>query len=176
MCGIYGLVSSRNIASPPGDEFFHHLTSLLEKSGPETLAAVLAEESKSRSVLEILDTARKTASRWMGRGAFLALSEDSSAVERLSEAVARINQWVAELERLGESGSTLRQAQREVVNRLIVGGKDVAWQIEEDVIGNLERVRGLVDERLPVALSRAYEVNLILRSLDRLELLYAGDA
>jgi glucosamine--fructose-6-phosphate aminotransferase (isomerizing) len=174
MCGIYGLLSARAVSAPPGDELFQHLENLLEDADPQVLTFTLSDEAAGKQLLKRLETAQAAAGRWMARGAFLALLGDAALRERLKAAAARVEAWVSELEAISERGHAVNQLHRELLNRLIVSGKDIAWQLARDILGNLEPVRALLGETAappasPVALARACELNLILGGIDRLE-------
>ena len=169
MCGIYGLLSPRDVASPPGDEFFRHLDALLHDATPEFLASGLSDRAVCERIVAGLQSLQAAAGRWTDRAAAMALLGDSSLVERLRQAVERINGWVEAVGRASESGQTVIQEHRELLNQLSLGGKDIAWQIERDVLENLDSVRSVTASSATGARIHAWELNLVLRSLDRLE-------
>jgi glucosamine--fructose-6-phosphate aminotransferase (isomerizing) len=169
MCGIYGLLSAREPANGPGDELFRHLDTLLEASSAQDLGLALSGESSRERALQALEASSSAAGRWVSRGAFLALAADPSLRSRLAAAAERLRSWVGRLELCCDRGQASDPTLRETLHRLIVGGKDIAWQIERDVLESIEPIQALSSSREPLALRRAWELNLILRSLDRLE-------
>ncbi|MBN1443480.1 MAG: hypothetical protein JXA90_12290, partial [Planctomycetes bacterium] len=169
MCGIFGVLSTRAAASAPGDDLFQILDRLVEETQPASLSLVLEKDTGAEEVFRRLDEAQEAASRWMGRGAFLDLLFVPGRAARLEAAAARALQWARGLEDLCERGWTARQSHREIINRLIVGGKDIAWRIQKDILENISSVRALVEGDDRLALTRAFELNLLLGSLDRLE-------
>jgi glucosamine--fructose-6-phosphate aminotransferase (isomerizing) len=150
MCGIFGLLSTTE-REGPGEEFFRSLEDILRFT-PETGSGSLGEtealsEESRAAVLPMLERLQASCYRQMGRGAFL-------------EALR----------------SLTRQGDWEFINRLIVGGRDVAWQLEQDLLGHFEPVLALLGESdVPedigdaLALAHAWQLNLVLTSMDRLE-------
>ena len=169
MCGIYGLLSSRHLASRPGEEFFRHLDALIEGADPSSLSSTLSKESAQKRLVKDLEAAEESAERWTGRASFLAVLGDSELAQRLDRAIVRTEQWVDAVESLAVSSRAVVEEHRELLNRLALTGKDIAWKLRKDVLENLSSVRELAPDDAPETLARAYELNLILRSLDRLE-------
>lgn len=158
MCGIYGLISAREQGEAPGDDLFPALDRLVEEVDAGALAPAL----------EKLGDVRAAAQRWASRSGFLALFRDPDAGERLRRAVARVDRFVEAAEALRDKGAK-SQGERELINRLIVGGRDVAWQLDRDVLGALSELDALGASKSPWRAARAWKLNLVLRGLDRLE-------
>jgi glucosamine--fructose-6-phosphate aminotransferase (isomerizing) len=169
MCGIFGLLSAHDVANPPGEELFRELDALLYGSRTESLSTVLSQWSGGQRLLDQLDAVRAEAARWTGRAACVAIARNGDLAARLRAAVERLREWVSGLERLTVAGRTALEERQEVLNRLVVGGKDLAWQIERDVLENASAVAVLAGVLEPRILARAWELSLALRSLDRLE-------
>src|SRR5690606_11735134 len=77
--------------------------------------------------------------------------------------------YAASVESLVEKERASGQAHRELLNQLAVGAKDILWQIERDLLASLPEIESLVLSRAPWAVVRGWELNLILRGIDRLE-------
>jgi len=110
MCGIYGLLSARNIEPAPGDGFFQQLQTLLEETKPRSFVSALGEQDAARGILERLHETSASAGRWVSRGGFLAVLTDPSLAERLRGAVGRIRDWIEQLESLDNRGRAVVQS------------------------------------------------------------------
>ncbi len=150
MCGIATLVSSQHLADPPSEILFEALERLLGSPGSDPL--------KTRTLLEAAGTAARS---WVRRSGVLAALQDQEIEGRLGGSADRLARWVERLESL--------EFRSEAHNQVVVAGKDLVWQIRQDILGNLGPIRDLIAENSARALARGYELNLILRSLDRLE-------
>ncbi len=178
MCGIFGFLSSSKHGGPgPGDELFTLLVDLVSfAADPARLRVGDMAESARAEVLRKLEAAQAASYAWVGRDAFLAALRDGELQARLRHAAVTVTGWTERLERLSVHAGLTRQADWEFLNRLIVGGKDIAWQIERDICGNFAQVQALAGapceespDAEPQALAHAWQLNLILTSLDRLE-------
>jgi glucosamine--fructose-6-phosphate aminotransferase (isomerizing) len=169
MCGIYGLLSAREVLAAPGDELFGNLDGLLHCGRVETLGSLLSDEGAAAELTVALSDLSGAASRWTARSSCLAVLEDESLRARLETVVARLTSWTVALEEFVASGHASVQHRRELVNELIVGAKDVAWRIERDVLENALQVSQLIEDVEPFVRARAWELNMVLSSLDRLE-------
>ena len=179
MCGIFGYLSGRQAASLiHGDEFFDLLSKLIAFLPGEGQWPRLPDvpDASRNEVLAKLDAARAASSGWVSRDSFLALLRDEALQARVRQAAASLEIWTSKLERSASGAGLTRQADWEFLNRLVVGGKDIAWQLERDVLGNLSSVVGLLGgspawtpaaERQ--ALGYAFDINLILGTMNRLE-------
>jgi len=88
----------------------------------------------------------------------------AGSVGRLGEAVARFEQL------LDQRASSLGTGRVEILNSLLVRVKDVQFTLQADRLGNVERVLGLSGgSREESHLRAAYDINVALNSLDRLE-------
>ncbi len=173
MCGIFGFVSSptagRGVAA---ERFFNEVDSLLEMGAdPSRLEEVT--EADEKAIREKLRATLTTTYGWVQREGFLAVLRDEVLQRRLRETAARLIEWTEELGELSQRGELARQRDRELVNQLIVGGRDIAWQLEHDVLDNLEPVRRLVKSARGAAseelLRHAWQLQLVLSGLNRLE-------
>jgi glucosamine--fructose-6-phosphate aminotransferase (isomerizing) len=91
--------------------------------------------------------------------------------ERLRLPVARLGEALARFEPLlDQRASSLGTARVESLNAVLVRLKDAQFQIERDRLGNVERVRALAGAALsPDRVRAAYDINVALNALDRLE-------
>ena len=107
----------------------------------------------------------------IARGGFLAVLRDGSLRARLEGAARSLRDWSRALEAQLELGTFKNQRQAELANTLMVGGRDLEWQIDRDILSNLEPLRRLLGgEDFPDAvLGHGWQLNLVLNSLDRLE-------
>jgi glucosamine--fructose-6-phosphate aminotransferase (isomerizing) len=167
MCGIYGILSSpepvRRLACEP---FFDGIEELLrsvpERSGP------VADETLAR-----LEELRSFGYRFVDRDGLVAVLSSDDLAAGLADAAKRILDWLRSLEALveGKQLEDLENAER--VNRLIVGARDLAWQIDKDVLGNVARVRELAaggdESDGKDRWCHLWALNLVLNNIDRLE-------
>jgi len=181
MCGIFGLLATPERSGPgPGETFFRSLEDLLNFAagpGPSSLeeAEKLSEDTRP-GLLSKLEKLQASCYRWMGCGAFLETLRSQELGARLHKAASATTAWTRKLAALSSQGGLTRQGDWEFINRLIVGGRDIAWQLEQDLLGNFEPVLALLGEsRVPtgqgdvLALAHAWQLNLVLTSLNRLE-------
>ena len=174
MCGIFGFVSS----PPAGREvalegYFEAIDSLL------ALGAVRADlegvtEAEEKGIRDTLRAALAMTYRWVGREGFLAVLRDKDLQRRLDETASRVRSWATELSDLSQSAGLERQRDRELINQLIVGAKDIAWQLQRDCLENLDPVRRVVrieDDASPPErlLGHAWQLGLVLSGVNRLE-------
>ncbi len=169
MCGIYGLLSARDVSRAPGDELFCCVETFVQAGRVANLAETLADDSASEQLVARASELQAAAQYWTGRAASIRVLTDLELSMRIEAAASRLSAWVEEAEGLLRKGADELQAHLEVVNRLVVSGKDVAWRLEKDVLENATSVRSLVESESEVVLSRAWELNMVLSSLDRLE-------
>ena len=175
MCGIFGFLSSRGRREPPaGDDFFRTLHTLV-RFGEDADAArisALPDESRAR-ILKTLEAAHAGTYAWMERDGFLATASDAELQRRLRDAAGSVSAWTSRLESIAAGTGFRSQGTREFLNRLITGGRDIAWQIENDLLASIEPVRNLVpagDSRNGgTPLEHARQLHLLLCALDRLE-------
>ena len=178
MCGIFGFLSTLERGGPgPGEGFFRSLEDLLQfASGPEPpCLAELSGEAQARTLAKLEDL-QASCYQWMGCGAFLEALRSRELEGRLQRAASATSAWTQKLEALSGQGGLTRQKDWEFINRLIVGGKDIAWQLERDLLGNFQPVLALLgNSGVPEgkggaqALAHAWQLNLVLTSLNRLE-------
>ena len=166
----------RTRADLPDDGFFDSFAQLTSFV-PGDAAAIesLSDEERDGFFAE-LARVQTTTYRWMQQGPFLeALTQPDTQV-KLQQAAARVGGWSRQLEEFSKGARLRSQRDWEFVNQLIVGGKDIAWQLEKDLLQNLSTVFSVLGEdasaidRLPRhALSHAWQLHLFLSSLNRLE-------
>ena len=167
MCGIFALLSSREPAPSPGDDLFERLDEFLEDARSASRPGAAGNPGAAKLAAR-LELAKGAASGWLGLGAFLELQKTPALAERIASAARRIGRRMEDLEAsLGSPG--IGDMERELVHRCLVGGRDIAWQLERDVLGNLGAARDLVTEPTAVSLERAHGLNAVLNGLDRLE-------
>ena len=167
MCGIFGFLSAPGVrGEAPGDKLFETIDGLLELgTGPGI--HVLSDASPSSAIAQ-LGAARDEVYRWLGLGGFLTVLASEETQGKIRKAIAGLHEWIERLEQ--QNGGLATQSDWEFVHRLTVGGKDIAWQLERDLLDNMAPVRDLLGEASdPRLLAHAWQLNLLLRSLDRLE-------
>ena len=165
MCGIVAVLSRPDDRSAPnlaaGAEALDRAAELVRSWGT-------SDDSGDRGLDEAVTAAETTARAFRGFAGLRPLLVDADviapSVSRLGEALTRFEQL------LDQQAGGLGTARVESLNVLLVRLKDAQFAIERDRIGNVERVRGLAggstrEEHLRVA----YDCNVALNSLDRLE-------
>ncbi len=106
-------------------------------------------------------------------GTFPLLSGEGSLLEEVTGLAGRIRAFVDAEEALLEQGEMLPDlATQEAVNLTLTRLKDAAWAIERELAQNVDKVRDLLGEtaNTPKALREYRKLNLILNTLDRLEI------
>jgi glucosamine--fructose-6-phosphate aminotransferase (isomerizing) len=167
MCGIFGILSPASEAPPePTEAYFEDLSRLLAFHPGRA-----GEAGALEGAVEVLRSAQARSYRLVGRAGFLAVLSDGALRERLAGASRAIREWVRGLEERAEAGLFRNQREGELVNQLIVGGHDLAWQVERDVLQNIEPMRHLLGgEEFPHSVwGHGWQLNLTLNSLNRLE-------
>ncbi len=104
---------------------------------------------------------------------FPLLFADDALLARATGLAGRIRAFVdAEVGLLDRGESLPNLAGQEVVNRILTRLKDAAWALEREIAVNVDRVRDLLGETeaVPKALREYRKLNLILNTLDRLEI------
>ena len=183
MCGIFGyLARPEALAEVPGREFFDAVGELLELAwGPGgSLAAEASREGGAR-LLRALDRAQSEAYRWLAPGAFVEVLSDPGLEADFRGIAGRLRACLERFESEIQRSRAGSQSEVEFLNRLLVGAKDILWQVERDLLGKLSPVRALAAQALEAArseaglsrerevLATARELELALDSLDRLE-------
>ena len=173
MCGIFGFLSARQATNEaPGQEFFQTLEQLAEFA-PTTAAGVEAlGDDEQQTWRERTRHAQTATYCWMEKSAFLAALTDSQLADRLRRAATQVAEWSRRLEAFSTGARLSRQRDWEFINQLIVAGKDIAWQLEVDLLGNFPRVRAVVEDVGSASretLGHAWQLNVFLSSLNRLE-------
>jgi glucosamine--fructose-6-phosphate aminotransferase (isomerizing) len=183
MCGIFGFLSGREgpeqRAAGPGkpvpDGFFRAVAALTDFGAEPSRLRIQEISADDRAAVgELLDGAQAESYFFTGREGFLASLADPALAGRLRQAAAAVSAWSARLDACAERGGLGSQADREFLNRLIVGGKDIAWRIEKDVLaahaGLLTLLGSETAGSQPEAtLAHAWELDLALTNVNRLE-------
>ncbi len=162
MCGIYtiGTTAAKTVSFSGGDFF-----SALDK--------VLSFEGKGRpseQTVEASERMRTLCFELMHQGPQLQIFSDPALQKQCAEAAARINSWCAETEKRA-SGASHSQKEEETLNSLLIAARDTHWQLEHDLLANIDKIRALLGPRQPHgdAVPHAWSVNSILNNIDRLE-------
>jgi glucosamine--fructose-6-phosphate aminotransferase (isomerizing) len=178
MCGIFGFLSSESRRPAAVEATFFDAIERLTGigSGPAGLRIRELSEAERAALLETVARAQAETYAWMDRASFLRALGDRGLEERLRRAAGAVAAWTQGLERLAGRAHLVSQRDWETLNRLVVGGKDIAWQLEKDLAGNFAPVLALVGADgkepgsiEPGALAHAWVLNLLLTSLNRLE-------
>ncbi len=181
MCGIFGFLAQPDAtAEVPERELFGALEELfrLAAASAERLAAE-AGKDEGCAVIRALEAAGREVYRWLAPGGFVNLLYDSRREHALREAARALRRRVEALQGSAERWVPRDQREWEFVNGVLAGASDILWQLERDLLGKLGPVRALAAralERLEgdslrsrEVLAGAFELNLALDSLDRLE-------
>ena len=170
MCGIFGILSSPRLEASPSvvDEATARITRLAALDGERLRGDPAAMEGAQKTLAAALEGSF----RLVRRSGFLPVLRTESLRRQIDEGLARMREWVRGLEAQTERGGFHGQKETERFNQLIVGGRDLVWRLERDVLANLAAVRRLLADREdlpPDASAHAWQLNLILNNLDRLE-------
>ena len=175
MCGIFGLVASPQKESDiPSDEFFSQLTEVIRFDLPSAPISVPdMTDDQQVALLKRLSDTQRLSYRWVQRAGFLRLLKNEPLREQLKDAFKKVAGWTEKLEHDAAGAKLTRQRDWEFLNKLIVGGKDIAWQLEHDCLNQLARTQELLGAYASGAdnrqLGHAWELHSILSSLNRLE-------
>lgn len=177
MCGIFGFLSGSEWREPGSrEEFFQQLAEVVRfGADPGRLKLSDVPEAERSLLLKKLETLQSGCYAWMGREAFIEALVSPDLQKRLQESAEIVSTWTQRLDRLGAQGGITRQLDWELLNRLLVGGKDIAWQLERDLLANLAPVKALLGGPTRAAnvsrqtLGHAFTLNLLLNSMNRLE-------
>ena len=167
MCGIVAVLSRPD---PRPEPDLGPVVLGLQNAAEQVRAWGTVEQGDLPGLTAAVEGAERGAATLRGFVGQLALLRDGAAstltpvVERLGEAVLRFEQL------LDQQGGRLESDEVEHLNALLVRLKDVHFTVDHDRLGNVERVRGLAggSER-PAHLRAAYDINVALNALDRLE-------
>src|SRR6185503_1598104 len=160
MCGIYGILSTPGEPRPASaDDYFGEVSRLLAYR-PSGQTADL------ETAYQTLEAAKEQGYLLTGRAGFLTILEDRGVRKKLAETAKSLRDWVKDLEnRAAQGGSSV--GRNELLNALIVGGQDLAWQAERDLLENVEPLERLLagDELTRRVLGHGWHLNLILNNL-----------
>ncbi|MHB8772222.1 MAG: SIS domain-containing protein [Syntrophales bacterium] len=175
-CGLAGILVLRRRGAPEAPEA--DLPVLFGRASGNDLAALLAGRIAAAQYLggESSQTAmEKELRRLKGEDAFRELFFDERAAARLADCSAGMSAFLAAEEALlEEKAACFPTTAIEAVNRGLVLIRDLIWALEQDILGNVERIVQLagargVAEVTPEALPKYRKLNTLLNCLDRLE-------
>ncbi len=177
MCGIFGILSPRvDTAVESPEEFFRDVSRLLSYRpvspvGAATAAPIAGADGSIERAIATLAAVRERGYRFLGQAGFISVLCDSGLQDRLRASTRTIGEWIRKLEAHAERGSFRSQKDGELINQLIVGGHDLVWQIDRDILNNIEPVRRVLggSDFTLGAWRHGWQLNLMLNSLDRLE-------
>jgi glucosamine--fructose-6-phosphate aminotransferase (isomerizing) len=172
MCGIIGFLAPSEPAVPSGDELFDLLGALVSYRPGVGVPMDLSEGERAHLAAR-LRTAQAASYGWMLPSGFLAVAAEPKVQNRLREEAERLQAWAAGLEGAAAGARPLRGvAELELLGLLAGGAKDIAWQLEHDLLGSIGPVRALCgspDNADPRLLGHAWQLNFLLAGIDRLE-------
>lgn len=156
MCGLIGVVTS----DIPGDE-------------PLDLAemvSVFARLEEGEPAPTRLDEASDWVDALFGFPNFYQALRDDDWRDAISVAGRVLSRCAARLEQQRDEAGGVAEQERlaSAANRC----RDLAWRLEEDLLPNLDKVRGLVDRSAGLTRSHAFvlwQLNTLLNGIDRLE-------
>ncbi|MHC4606471.1 MAG: SIS domain-containing protein, partial [Planctomycetota bacterium] len=155
MCGIFALLTDAQKAQAPTLE---PLAAAVDR-----LLGFDPGEDDPASAVEAAGEVLKQSGLWVRPEGFLFLFGDPDTARTMTALVKRLEGWIGKLERC---------AGGEEVNRILIAGRDAAWQLKEDVLGNVPKVRALLPDAGTESLEpwrHAWALNLTLNNIDRLE-------
>ncbi|MGH2720623.1 MAG: hypothetical protein ACRDJO_03335, partial [Actinomycetota bacterium] len=170
MCGIIGFLSPADPAPLPGDEVFDAIGALTawQPGGVAPLDLTGAQRDELGARLAAVQAA---AYRWMLPSGFLAAVADAKVQARLHEEACRLEAWAAALDTAGAAPH--REGRDiELLGLLAGGGRDVAWQLQHDLLDGVEPALALCrgrDDESPLVLAHAWQLSFLLTAIDRLE-------
>ena len=164
MCGIFAVLSDTGACST------FTAGALAEEIGRLTQHDPGAETH--HDALEHMKNVRLQCGQWVRPEGFLYLTANPGSAKDIETSWKRLEDWLDRVERHLEANPGLSQEERERQNQLLVSGRDAVWQLKEDVLANVPKINALVPgaagSDAPV-LHPAWSLNLILNSIDRLE-------
>jgi glutamine---fructose-6-phosphate transaminase (isomerizing) len=170
MCGIIGFLSPADPAPAPGDEIFGAVEALgswwPNVSGPLNLSGAERDELGAR-----LSAAHEAAYRWMLPSGFIAAVGDAKIQARIREEAARLESWAAALD-TAAAGAHRQTHDTELLGLLAGGARDIAWQLEHDLLGGIDPALDLCrasSDDDPQVLGHAWQLNFLLAAVNRLE-------
>jgi glucosamine--fructose-6-phosphate aminotransferase (isomerizing) len=165
MCGIVAVLSRPDDRAAPD---LGACAARLAEAADRVRAWGTADEADG-GLEAAVDACEETVRDLAGLGGVRALLEDDDVVlvpplGRLGEAVVRFEQL------LDKRASGLGPAKVEELNAILTRLKDAHFSLDRDRIANLEKVRGLTGGSTHAGrLRAAYDINVALNALDRLE-------
>ena len=88
MCGIYGLLSARDVSRAPGDELFCCVETFVQAGRVANLAETLADDSASEQLVARASELQAAAQYWTGRAASISVLTDLELSMRIEAAAA----------------------------------------------------------------------------------------
>lgn len=178
-CGLAGIIAIKHEASiPDGTSYAAEIISRLEEMERCDLSSILAGAIPVDSYLggEAPFTAITEALlRIKERPTFRAIFTSPENTQMVGEFSGRLNGLLAQEEAiLQEKASAFVTSELELINGRLITLKDIAWEVERDLLGNLERIMALAGGRALAdlgewSLENYRTLNLLLNAIDRLE-------
>ncbi|MHB8907735.1 MAG: SIS domain-containing protein [Syntrophales bacterium] len=175
-CGLAGILTVRGKVEPdpPGED----LSRLFARASASDLAALMGGRISAPGYLGGSPSAEgmeRELLRLKGEEPFRRLFFDAGAVRHLAGLSARMHGFLlAEEAILEEKAGRFSTVDIEAVNRGLVVIRDLVWGLDHDILDNVQRIVALagacgVADVDPAALPKYRKINILLNSLDRLE-------
>jgi glucosamine--fructose-6-phosphate aminotransferase (isomerizing) len=170
MCGIIGFAAPSEASPAPGGELFDALGALTWWR-PNGVQGLDLTEAERADIVARLGAAQAASYRWMLPSGFLATAEDHKTQARILDEAARLEEWAAALD-AAAGGAVDHVPDLELLGLLAGGARDIAWQLEHDLVGSVDAVRdlcGAEEDDGNHVLLHAWQLNFLLTGIDRLE-------
>jgi glutamine---fructose-6-phosphate transaminase (isomerizing) len=169
MCGIFGVACAGTSEDPAGfHRFAGSVSSFLRRTevGLQTIGDSIA------SLAESLGGVLEESYALVRAPGFLQLVQDEASQQFARDVLPKVREVAGRLESIVEQRGACGQQGSESLNGLITNLRDLAWRLEFDALKNLDLARGLLgggNGAPPSAWNHAWQINLALNNLDRLE-------
>ncbi len=177
-CGLAGILTiksgDRNDAPPPDDLLGQCLLKIRHKD----LKTLLTGETTVASYLdgpECLKTMGKAILRLKGNEAYRQIFCQPEKAQGIHKILEELKIFFAEEERLYEErASAFATPDAEIINSRMILMRDILWELEKDILNNVDKVADLSGEDIlpsfnPAAFKNYSSLNFVMNSLDRLE-------
>ena len=177
-CGFAGLMTlqlSQNNAVVNDDLTLIELWGKVKNSGLEKVQSGESTAISCFGGLEDLNLMEKATLALKQENAQEIIFFDEARAKKLFVLVSELNLFlVAQEKLLEENAAKFASVDLEIINSRIVLIKDIVWILEKDILANFEKIIDLFGEKNSAAVNRAAfkkyrKINLLLNSLDRLE-------
>ena len=177
-CGFAGLMTLQLSKKNAGINADLALIELWGKIKNLDLGSVLSGESDAASCfggLEALNLMEKATLALKQENAQEILFFDETRTEKLFVLSREMNLFLVAHEKLlEENAAKFTSIDLEIFNSRIILIKDIVWILEKDILANFEKIIDISGEKdssavSPVAFKKYRQINLLLNSLDRLE-------